>query len=83
MKNKLPKYWIVKNDRSKLFRNTVIEYLNTIDSWYWYGLGYFWFDWNKNYNWTNWWASISEFENNPTLLTIGEFRKMTAKKDAS
>jgi len=45
-KNNLPKYWVVKNDGSQLFKDTVIEYLNSIrqnfsplygtgvDSWY-------------------------------------------------
>ena len=82
MKNNLPKYWIIKNDGSQLFQDTVIRYLNTKYETKWSGhvLVYYWFDWNQYKNWTNLWHNISQFENNPTLLTINEFIEMTTEE---
>jgi len=80
MKNNLPKYWIIKNDGSQLFQDTVIKYLNTINDWNGTVIAYYWFDWNKAFNWTNWWHNINMFENNPIVLTLNEFIEMTTEE---
>ena len=83
MKNKLPKYWTVKNDGSQEFQDTVVKYLNETykQSWTWNWYRYFWYDWSANWNWTNLFDSIENFKNNPTLLTIKQFKKMTTQKE--
>jgi len=82
MKNNLPKYWIIKNDGSQLFQDTVIKYLNAMHKWdSTVDTFYYWFDWNKNFNWTNYYSNINEFQNNPIVLTINQFIKMTTKEN--
>ena len=87
MKNKLPPYWIVKNDSSQEFKDTVINYLNETyrkkwggGSW-WGSWIYYWYDWNNYSDWTNAYNYIEEFENNPKLLTLKQFKKMTKQKE--
>lgn len=83
-KNRLPKYWVVQNDGSQLFKDTVIKYLNEItfdndwggtDTAYYYG-----YDGNSSYRGTNSWKNISCFRNNPTLLTLQEFIDLTTEE---
>jgi len=78
MKNNLPKYWIVKNDNSQLFKDTVMKYLDTIYKWNsTVDTFYYWFDWTNYLNWTNYYSNINEFQNNPVVLTLNQFIEMT------
>jgi len=77
----LPNFWIIKNDWSQLFKDTVIKYLNEIcDEWIWELQWYYWYDWNDQFKWTGFSYSISIFENSPTLLTLNEFIQMTTEE---
>lgn len=72
--NNLPKYWIVKNDDSQLFKNTVIKYLHLIGgSWTGDLNWYYGFDGSSNYKGTNTYFYPDNFQNNPTILSIEEF----------
>ena len=63
--NRLPKFWVVENDNSQLFKDTVIMYLNTIYScWNWIGWKYYWYDWCFSNSGTNCWNAIEDFQNN-------------------
>jgi len=78
--NNLPKYWIVNNDGSKLFQDTVIQYLSTRYEANWAGTFesfYYWVDGNDDFNSTNFFCNKNEFENNPTVLTISQFIELT------
>lgn len=74
----LPKYRVVRNDGSQDYKDTVIKYLNEQiwGYWCWFDLSFYWFDWNKAYNWSNTYYDINDFENNPTLLTLTQFKQM-------
>jgi hypothetical protein len=74
--NKLPQYFCVKNDGSKLFKDTVIAYLNKIyketlqgdsDNCF-YGVDSTGLVWNNN---------IDRFDGRPTILTIEDFIEAT------
>jgi len=78
--NTLPKYWVVLNDGSQLFKDTVIKYLNeTYDT----GWGgdltniYYGYDGNNYFMGTSSHKIISLFENKPTILTLKQFITMT------
>ncbi len=80
----LPKYWVVEKteDNEVLFKQTVIQYLLDTYEEYWRGDSYrfYGYDGNSDFKGTNGWNSISKFENNPTLLTLEEFIKLTKKQ---
>lgn len=84
--NKLPKYWIVKNDGSQLFKDTVIKYLNNyLKNIYknWVGdcnENYYGFDGNNSFNGTNNNYNITSFKNNPTLLSLDEFIELSKEE---
>ena len=76
--NRLPKYWIVKNDFSQKYKDSVLKYLNQeyntellgFGEYYGNGDGY----WRCN-------SSIELFKNNPTLLTLDEFIELSKPID--
>lgn len=78
--NNLPKYWVVKADQSNPDWRKVIGYLNKTYNLSWAGErnAYYRYD-GSNYtsNGTDINYHISDFKNNPTLLTIKEFVEMT------
>jgi hypothetical protein len=86
--NELPKYWVVQCDASHPDWMKVIDYLNKIANIDFNGLSnglYYGYDGNSNpenngtkcgdYN-----SSIVDFQNNPVVLTIDEFVKLTSKE---
>ncbi len=84
MKNRLPKYWIVKNDGSQLFKDTVLKHLDLIDKdstvskWIDYATyDYYGFDGNEEYSGTQGSSYIDNFINTPTLLTLEEFIELS------
>ena len=83
MKN-LPEYWVVERteDNKVLFKQTVIQYLLDTYGEYWYGTGYkyYGFDGSKEFKGTNCYNFLEDFKNNPVLLTLNEFIKLTEKK---
>ena len=84
MKN-LPKYWVVQltEENQELFRKTVIPYLLETYGEYWSGIGYkyYGFDGNEVFKGTNCHNFLENFENNPVLLTLDEFIKLTTKEE--
>lgn len=82
-KNKLPKYWCVKNDGSQLFKDTVIKYIKSHDTSQWEGafLWYYGYEGIAKHNWNgfNVNRSLEKFINNPTLLTLQEFIELTTE----
>lgn len=87
MKNKKPKYWVVRNDGSKLFKDTVVNKMNaiSISGRQWKGKtlkSYYGYDGNTlpNKNGTNVSTSLGDFENNPTLLTLDEFIELLTEQ---
>ena len=77
----LPKYWAVKCDMSHPDWMNVITYLNTYGS-NWTGKhpgSFYGYDGGPSHYGTNWDTNLSSFHNNPTLITIGEFMKLTNK----
>lgn len=78
--SKLPKYWVVKNDDSQLFKDTVLKVLNEIGSNMgvpWLGNAtdhYYGFDGN-----THVYGRIQTFNNNPTILTLEQFIELTTE----
>lgn len=81
--NKLPKYWVVENNKQVGFIK-VLNYLNEIyENHYWSrgNFNYYGYDGNKNHGGTNAWDSIDGFENNPTLLTLEQFNNLTKENN--
>jgi len=77
----LPKYWVVKRDSNNPDWRKVIDYLNNINSgWNGEYVIYYGFDGSPGHGGTNGWNHIESFANNPTLLTIEQFVKLTSKK---
>ena len=81
--NKLPKYWVVKNDGSKKYFDIVLKYINKKYNRRWCGSFFFYygFDGNAKYNGTNAYHDIESFINNPTLLTLDEFIELSKEVD--
>jgi hypothetical protein len=72
----LPKYYIVKNDRSDLFKEFIRE-LNKKFNTSWKGnMPYYGYDGSKNNNGTNCYYSQVYFKNNPTILTPKQYFDM-------
>ena len=82
-KNKLPKYWCVKNDGSRLFKDTVINYIKSHDTSQWEGafLWYYGYEGIAKHNWNgfNVNRSLEKFINNPKVLTLQEFIELTTE----
>ena len=76
--NKLPKYWIVRNDCSQLYKDTVIKYLNETYNKDWTGVGYNYYGYSGSNKYNGY---QSEFKNNPTQLTLKQFIEMTTKEE--
>lgn len=79
-KNKLPKYWVVQcpseEQEIELFRNTVIRYIREVIGEKWKGdaIGYYYgYDGRDDFNGTVCSYNLSNFKNNPTLLTLQQF----------
>jgi hypothetical protein len=80
----LPQYWVVQCDIYDSGFKQVIDYLNEQYGTSWSGVNhgdYYGFDGNRDHNGTETWSSLSQFENNPTVLTIDEFIELTNKKE--
>lgn len=83
MKNRLPKYYIVKNDGSQLFKYTVLKHLDLIDKdnkYKWIDhatYDYYGFDGDIDNSGTKGSNYIDTFINNPTLLTLEEFIELS------
>jgi hypothetical protein len=84
MKNRLPQYWVVKADCHNSDFKIVTNYLNEQYGTAWNGDNhgdYYGYDGNCKHNGTDTWSNLVNFKNNPTLLTIGKFIKLTSKKE--
>jgi hypothetical protein len=83
MKNKLPKYWVVKRDLSNPDWEKVIGYLNkkSGDTWKGFDFKYYGIDVDDELPVrVNYWDTLISFNGNPTLLTIEEFMELTEEK---
>jgi hypothetical protein len=79
--NKLPEYWVVKQDQNNPGWKKVIKYLNDKSGYGWVGDAYTYYGTEPNCDKNvNCWDNISNFLNNPTLLTIEEFLRLTNQK---
>ena len=76
--NRLPKYWIVKNDFSQKYKDSVLKYLNQEYNNELKGLGEYYG--NGDGDWRCY-SSIELFKNNPTLLTLDEFIELSKPID--
>jgi hypothetical protein len=77
----LPKYWVVKQDQNNPGWKKVIKYLNDKSGYGWVGDAYTYYGTEPNCaKNVNCWDNISNFLNNPTLLTIEEFLRLTNQK---
>jgi hypothetical protein len=79
--NRLPEYWIVQNDGSQLFKDTVLRYVNNhkenkgLIDYVAEGSGrYYGIDCQKGF-----YGLIHNRDNNPTLLTLQQFIDMTTE----
>lgn len=84
--NRLPKYWIVENDFSQRYKDTVIKKINEIDNTggeEWKGdiFKYYGYDGGIKYNGCYASSGIRQFINNPTLLTLDEFIELSKTID--
>ncbi len=79
IKNNLPKYWLVMNDGSQIFKDTVIQYLTDTYGETWNGdaLYYYGYSGNNLYKGTCVCSNSNIPRNNPTLLTINEFIELS------
>lgn len=85
MKKNKPKYWVVRNDGSRLFKDTVIKKLNEInhDDAPWEGgkIQFYGYNGQKRYDGTFTSNSLDRLENNPTLLDLFDFVELFMKGD--
>lgn len=84
-KNKLPKYWCVKNDGSQLFKDTVSKYIDNINSRVFsYNSKDCYYGWMKRPSNIDMFACVDEDRlldyNNPTVLTLQEFIELTTEQ---
>ena len=83
--SRLPKYWVVKNDGSQLFRDTVIKALNEIGTnsvFPWIGNvdhSYYGFDGAVTNSGTCQHENVSDCRNKPTILTLEQFIELTTE----
>ena len=76
----LPEYWVVQCDHYSSDFEKVINYLNNQYGTNWSGMNhgdYYGFDGNGAHNGTDAWTNLSNFKNDPTVLTIEEFMKLS------
>ena len=79
----LPEYWVVQCDHYSSDFEKVINYLNNQYGTNWSGMNhgdYYGFDGNGAHNGTDAWTNLSNFKNDPTVLTIEEFMKLSNQK---
>jgi hypothetical protein len=77
----LPEYWVVRQDLTNPGWKKVIEYLNAKSGYGWFGHAYNYYGTEPNCaKGVNCYDEISQFLNNPTLLTIEEFLRLTNQK---
>lgn len=79
-KNNLPKYWAVINEGSKLFRDTVIKYLNSKEP-IWSGnanLWYYGYDGREPHRGTFCENNANGFKKEVKILTLAEFIELTS-----
>ena len=82
--NRLPKYWVVKNDGSEKFKDTVLKYLKDVHNEPWLGIdtySYYGYDGGNCFQGTNTYGSVSDFQNSPTLLTLKKFIELTSEEE--
>jgi len=74
--NNLPKYWVVENTNNDDFK-VVLNYLSNTYMEYWTGkdFTYYGYDGSAYYNGTNAYHNLENFKNNPTVLTLEQFKK--------
>ena len=73
----LPKYYIVYNDNSDLFKEYIKELnKNFNEDWDGDSYSYYGYDGNKIHNGTNCHDEIDHFINNPTILTPQQYFNM-------
>jgi hypothetical protein len=78
MKNRLPEYWVVKQNKSNPDWKKVIDYLNQISGYEWEGDAFKYYGIEKNIApGVNCYDKLSLFKGNPTLLTIEQFMELT------
>lgn len=81
--SQLPKYWVVKNNDSAEFKQHVLGYLDRVHHQGWSGkdIGCFYgYDGGDLWNGTNIFRNVNSFVNNPTILSLEEFIKMTTEE---
>ena len=77
----LPEYWVVKQDVSNPGWKLVMKYLNDKSGYGWEGNAYNYYGTEPNCDKNvNCYDRLSSFKNNPTLLTIEEFLRLTNQK---
>lgn len=77
----LPEYWVVKQDVSNPGWKLVMKYLNDKSGYGWEGDAYNYYGTEPNCDKNvNCYDRLSSFKNNPTLLTIEEFLRLTNQK---
>ena len=77
----LPQYWVVEQDVTNPGWKKVIEYLNDKSGYGWDGDSYNYYGTEPNCaKDVNCYDQLSSFKNNPTLLTIEEFLRLTNQK---
>ena len=71
----LPKYWVVENDHSQQYKDTVIKYLNDHFGATWNGNSYkyYGYDGSKAYGGSDCHESIEYFDNSPVVLSLRTF----------
>jgi hypothetical protein len=81
MKNKLPKYWVVKRDLSNPDWKKVIDYLNQLSGYDWGGKSFIYYgtEYSSGIG-VNCFDELSHFNSNPILLTIEEFMELRNQK---
>ena len=81
MANRLPKYWVVKNDQSDKMIPVLKELQRLHKNWdasprNW-SFQYIGYDGGNRFDGTNGHNRIDQFENSPTLLTIDQFIELS------
>ena len=83
MENKLPKYWVVKQETDNPNWEKVIDYINNTYNMSWLGAltnYYYGYTGHSKHNGTDSGICLSLFKNNPTVLTIEAFMELTNQK---
>jgi hypothetical protein len=83
MENKLPKYWVVRQQTNNPNWEKVIDYINNNYNMSWLGGKtnyYYGYTGHSKHNGTDSGICLSLFKNNPTVLTIEAFMELTNQK---